>query len=230
MTKAAPTAAPLVRLTGVSKGFAATSGLVPVLQDVNLTINPGQKVSLMGVSGSGKSTLLSLVAGLLRPDSGSVELDGVALAGLDDAAMARLRSRRIGIALQSENLIPFMTAQENVELAQSFGAQKPCGKRSATQARTMLDRMGVAHRASHLPRQMSGGEAQRVSLAVALANAPALLLADEMVSQLDIETAGAVVAQVFDSEMAVLFVTHDAGLAARAELRLALQGRSVVVL
>ena len=227
---ATPTAAPIVRLSGVCKGFAATSGLVPVLQDVSFTINPGQKVSLMGVSGSGKSTLLSLLAGLLRPDSGSVELDGVALAGLDDAAMARLRSRRIGIALQSENLIPFMTAQENVELAQSFGPQKHSGKRGATQARTLLDRMGVAHRASHLPRQMSGGEAQRVSLAVALANAPALLLADEMVSQLDTETAGAVVGEVFDSAMAVLFVTHDAGLAARAELRLALQDRTVVVL
>ena len=226
MATVAPTVTPIVRLSGVSKGFAATSGLVPVLQDVSFTINPGQKVSLMGVSGSGKSTLLSLLAGLLRPDSGSVELDGVALAGLDDAAMARLRSRRIGIALQSENLIPFMTAQENVELAQSFGPQK----RTAKQARTMLDRMGVAHRASHLPRQMSGGEAQRVSLAVALANAPALLLADEMVSQLDTETAGAVVDEVFDSAMAVLFVTHDAGLAARAELRLALQDRTVVVL
>ena len=220
------TAAPLVRLTGVSKAFAAPNGAVAVLQDVSFAINPGQKVSLMGVSGSGKSTVLSLIAGLLRPDNGTVELDGMPLARLDDAAMARLRSRRIGIALQSENLIPFMTAQENVELAQSFGAQK----RTAKQARALLDRMGVAHRASHLPRQMSGGEAQRVSLAVALANAPALLLADEMVSQLDTETAGAVIGEVFDSAMAVLFVTHDAGLAARAELRLALQDRTVVVL
>ena len=220
------TAAPLVRLTGVSKAFAAPNGAVAVLQDVSFAINPGQKVSLMGVSGSGKSTVLSLIAGLLRPDNGTVELDGMPLAGLDDAAMARLRSRRIGIALQSENLIPFMTAQENVELAQSFGPQK----RTAKQARALLDRMGVVHRASHLPRQMSGGEAQRVSLAVALANAPALLLADEMVSQLDTETAGAVIGEVFDSAMAVLFVTHDAGLAARAELRLALHDRSVVVL
>jgi putative ABC transport system ATP-binding protein len=217
---------PLVRLNGVNKAFAAASGAVAVLHDVSFAINPGQKVSLMGVSGSGKSTLLSLIAGLLRPDSGTVELDGVTLAGLDDAAMARLRSRRIGIALQSENLIPFLTAQENVELAQGFGPVKG----SAAQARNMLDRMGVAHRADHLPRQMSGGEAQRVSLAVALANAPALLLADEMVSQLDTETAGAVVGDVFDSDMAVLFVTHDPALAARAELRLGLRGRSVVVL
>ena len=213
----------LVRLTGVSKSFGAGGGAV--LSDVSLAIEPGQKVSLVGVSGSGKSTLLALIAGLLRPDSGIVELDGVPLAGLSDTAMARMRARRIGIALQSDNLIPFLSAQENVELAQGFGTGKPSGKL----ARALLDRMGVAHRAAHLPRQMSGGEAQRVSLAVALANAPALLLADEMVAQLDHDTAEAVVGDVFDSDMAVLFVTHDPALAARAQVRLSVQGKSVVV-
>jgi putative ABC transport system ATP-binding protein len=148
----------------------------------------------------------------------------VSLAGLDDRDIAHLRSRRIGIALQSDNLIPFLSAQENVELAQRFGARN----RNPKQARALLDRMGVVHRAAHLPRQMSGGEAQRVSLAVALANAPALLLADEMVAQLDHDTAQAVVGDVFESDMAVLFVTHDTGLAARAGLRLAVQDRSVV--
>ena len=209
----------IVRLTRVSTSFG--TGGDAVLTDVSFAIEPGQKASLVGVSGSGKSTILSLIAGLLRPDAGIVELDGVSLAGLDDAALARLRSRRIGIALQSDNLIPFLSAQENVELAQSFGPGKPNGG----QARALLDRMGVAHRAAHLPRQMSGGEAQRVSLA----NAPALLLADEMVAQLDHDTAEAVVGDVFDSDMAVLFVTHDPVLAARADLRLGVQGKSVVV-
>lgn len=212
----------IVRLTRVSKSFG--TGGDAVLTDVSFAIEPGQKASLVGVSGSGKSTILSLIAGLLRPDAGIVELDGVSLAGLDDAALARLRSRRIGIALQSENLIPFLSAQENVELALGFGAQE----RNPAHARALLDRMGVAHRAAHLPRQMSGGEAQRVSLAVALANKPALLLADEMVAQLDHDTAQAVVGDVFDSDMAVLFVTHDPVLAARADLRLAVQGKSVV--
>ncbi len=221
---------PLVRLSGVSKAFAAANGTVAVLQDVSFTINQGQKVSLMGVSGSGKSTILALIAGLLRPDSGTVELDGVALDGLEDAAIARLRARRIGIALQSDNLIPFLTVQENVELAQSFGQRNGSGTGQAQPARSLLDQMGVAHRAGHLPRQTSGGEAQRVALAVALANDPALLLADEMVSQLDKDTAAAVVGAVFDSAMAVLFVTHDPALAARAELRLGLQDRSVVAL
>ena len=212
----------IVRLTRVSKSFG--TGGDAVLTDVSFAIEPGQKASLVGVSGSGKSTILSLIAGLLRPDAGIVELDGVSLAGLDDAALARLRSRRIGIALQSENLIPFLSAQENVELALGFGAQE----RNPAHARALLDRMGVAHRAAHLPRQMSGGEAQRVSLAVALANKPALLLADEMVAQLDHDTAQAVVGDVFDSDMAVLFVTHDPVLAARADLRLTVQGKSVV--
>ena len=214
----------ILRLTDVSKGFLAATGSVPVLQDVTFAIAAGQKISLMGKSGSGKSTILALIAGLLRPDSGRIDLDGVSLATLGDAAMARLRSQRIGIALQSENLIPFLTAQENVELAQGFGNRK----RSAGRARDMLDRMGVSHRAGHLPRQMSGGEAQRVSLAVALANEPGLLLADEMVSQLDTETAASVVADVFDSDMAVLFVTHDPALATRADLQLTLENRTVV--
>ena len=211
----------IVRLTRVSKSFG--TGGDPVLTDVSFAIEPGQRASLVGVSGSGKSTILLLNAGLLRPDSGTVEPDDVSLAGLDDAAMARLRSRRIGIALQSDNLIPFLSAQEHIALAQGFGP----GKRNPKRAHALLDRMGVAHRAAHLPRQMSGGQAQRVSLAVALANAPALLLADEMVAQLDHDTAEAAVGDVFDSDMAVLLVTHDLALAARADLRLGVQGKSV---
>ena len=217
--------APVVQLTGVCKSFTSTGGATLVLEDVNLSIEPGQKVSLVGASGSGKSTLLSLIAGLLRPDAGTVQLDGVPLSDLDDQHRADLRARRIGMALQSENLIPFLSAQENVELALGFGGQRL----GAPQARALLERMGVAHRATHLPRQISGGEAQRVSLAVALANNPGLLLADEMVAQLDAATAAAVVQDVFQQDMAVLFVTHDLALADRADLRLCIRGRQVVI-
>lgn len=187
-------------------------------------IEPGQKASLVGPSGSGKSTLLSLIAGLLRPDIGTVALDGVPLSGLDDGERAVLRTKRVGIALQSENLIPFLSALENVELALGFGNRRS----GLGRARELLNRMGVAHRARHRPRQLSGGEAQRVSLAVALANDPAILLADEMVSQLDAATAGAVTRDIFDADMAVLFVTHDLALADRADLRLRLRDRQVV--
>ncbi len=220
------TAAPVVRLIGVSKSFQSTGVASNVLEDVDLTIEPGQKVSLVGPSGSGKSTLLSLIAGLLRPDAGTIEIDGAPLSDLDDAERAALRASRIGIALQSENLIPFLSALENVELALGFGG-RGAGK---SHARELLDRMGVLHRASHRPRQLSGGEAQRVSLAVALANDPALLLADEMVSQLDAATASAITSDIFDSDMALLFVTHDPILASRAELRLGLRDRRVVTL
>ena len=216
--------ATLVRLTGVSKSFWSAGGASLVLEGVDLEIAAGQKVSLMGPSGCGKSTLLALMAGLLRPDTGMVAIDGQALSGLADDAMARLRARRVGIALQSDNLIPFLSAQENVELALGFGGKSDKSQR----ARAVLERMGVAHRAGHFPRQLSGGEAQRVALGVALANGPALLLADEMVAQLDAATADAVVADVFNSDMAVLFVTHDPALADRADLRLRVQGRRVV--
>ncbi len=217
-------AAPIVRLAGVCKSFRSASGASVVLETVDLAIAAGQKVSLIGPSGCGKSTLLALMAGLLRPDSGTVEIDGHALADLGDDAMAVLRARRIGIALQSDNLIPFLSALENVELALGFGG----GGDTARRARVVLDRMGVAHRADHKPRQLSGGEAQRVALGVALANAPALLLADEMVAQLDSATAEAVVGDVFNSDMAVLFVTHDPALADRADLRLQVRDRKVV--
>ena len=217
--------AQVLRLTGVSRSYRSAAGESLVLDGVDLTIEAGQKASLVGPSGSGKSTLLALIAGLLRPDRGTVEVDGSDLAGLDDAELSDMRSRCIGIALQSDNLIPFLTAEENVTLAMDFGL----GKAGRLRAADLLGRMGVGHRARHMPRQLSGGEAQRVSLAVALANAPRLLLADEMVSQLDADTAKSVVRDVFDADMAVLIVTHDPVLAARADLRLCLQGRRVVV-
>lgn len=218
------TAAPVVQLKGVSKSFKSAGGSSIVLEGVDLAIQPGQKVSLVGPSGSGKSTLLSLIAGLLWPDAGTIEIDGVSLSDLNDDERAEIRARRIGIALQSENLIPFLSALENVELALGFGGGR--SRRSAACA--LLERMGVAHRATHLPRQISGGEAQRVSLAVALANNPKLLLADEMVAQLDATTAGTVVRDVFDTGMAVLFVTHDPTLAERAEVRLGIRNRQVI--
>lgn len=219
------TASPLLQLRGVSKAYQSATGSEVVLQNVDLTIEAGQKVSLMGPSGSGKSTLLSLIAGLLRPDDGTVEIDGVALAGLDDGERAALRSRRIGIALQSDNLIPFLSAAENVELALGFARRG----NNRDRASELLDRMSVVNRRDHLPRQLSGGEAQRVALAVAIANGPALLLADEMVSALDSSTAALVVDEVFAGEMAVLFVTHTAELADRAERRLRLSGNTVVL-
>lgn len=217
---------PIVRLTDVSKSYGPPNNRTEVLHGVNLTVLAGEKLSLVGPSGSGKSTLLSLIAGLLRPDIGGIEIDAAAMSDLDDRSRARLRADRIGIALQADNLIPFLTARENVELAIAFGS----GKRRSwapTAALTLLERFGVAHRAQHRPRQLSGGEAQRVALAVSMANQPALLLADEVVAQLDGETAARVVDEVLTAEFAVLYVSHDVAIADLAEHRYALVDRGV---
>ena len=219
---------PVVRLQAVSKSFGPPEDPTPVLRGVDLTIRAGEKASLIGPSGSGKSTLLSLIAGLLRPTEGSVEVDGVGISELDDRHRARLRAERIGIALQADNLIPFLSARENVELALGFG-----GRRSTrvTRARAieLLERFEVAHRAEHRPRHLSGGEAQRVALAVSMANEPALLLADEVVAQLDSGTAARVVDSVLTADFAVLFVSHDVALADLVERRFALVDSELVV-
>lgn len=218
---------PVVRLAAVSKSYSSNGKPTEVLVNVDLMIEPGQKASLIGPSGSGKSTLLSLIAGLLRPDSGLVEIEGLAMTELDDRERAGLRARRIGIALQSDNLIPFLTARENVELALAFTSRES-GRSARAKAMALLDRFGIADRANHLPRQLSGGETQRVALAVSLANQPALLLADEMVGQLDSITAGRVIDELLAPGFALLFVTHDVSLADRADHRFALVDKQVV--
>ncbi len=211
--------APAVRLTGVSQSFSTpTAGSTIVLRDVTLELWPGEKASLIGPSGSGKSTLFALIAGLLEPDTGSVEVDGVPLAGRSEQFRSDIRARTIGIALQSGNLIPFLSARENVELAFHFGQRRARGRARPT-ARELLERFGVDHRADHLPRQLSGGETQRVALAVAIANQPTVLLADEVVGQLDQETAREVLAEVLSADIAVLYVTHDRALADRVSTR-----------
>lgn len=217
---------PVVRLAEVSKSYGGPAGTELVLREVDLTIMPGEKASLIGPSGSGKSTLLMLIAGLLRPDSGTVEVDTVDASGLHDRARAQLRANRIGIALQSDNLIPFLNARENVELALAFGTRT--GRRSArVRALELLERFGVADRAHHRPRHLSGGEAQRVALAVSMANEPALLLADEIVAQLDSRTAVGVVDEILTADFALLYVTHDVAIADLVERRYELVDHAV---
>jgi putative ABC transport system ATP-binding protein len=177
--------------------------------------------SLIGASGSGKSTLIAVLAGLSAPDEGRILFDGRELNAMNDERRARLRADRIGVVLQSGNLIPFLTASENLELATRFAG----GDDERT--RGLLAELGVADRADHLPRRMSGGQAQRVAIAVALANEPDLLLADELTGQLDSETAEqvmeAIVATGRRHGSIVLFVTHDDDLASRAQRRLVLE-------
>jgi putative ABC transport system ATP-binding protein len=214
----------VLRIERVSKAYDTGAGRTVVLESAAFSLRAAEKASLVGPSGSGKSTLLALVAGLIRPDSGQIEIGGVPVHGLDDAGRAALRAEQVGVVLQSDNLIPFLSAQENVELAMEFTGRRARRER----ARQLLAELGVDHRRDHLPRQLSGGEAQRVALAVALANEPSLVLADEVVGQLDTATAERVLEVLFGSDRTVLFVTHDEQLAARAERRLRLVDRAVV--
>jgi putative ABC transport system ATP-binding protein len=219
---------PFVRLQGVSKSYGAGSNQLHVLDGVDLDLRSGETTSLIGRSGSGKSTLISLIAGLMRPDAGHIHIGGRQTDKLDEAGRASLRAERIGVVLQSDNLIPFLTAVENVELAMGFAP----GRRPLRRARELLAELGLADRMDHLPRQLSGGEAQRVAVAVALANEPDLLLADEVVGQLDSSTAAHVTELIFaasrDRDLAVLYVTHDEQLAREAQHALRLDDRRIV--
>lgn len=220
-------AAPLVRVEQVSKAYRTGDGEAPVLKAASLELARGKMTSLAGASGSGKSTLISLLAGLLQPDSGQIVFDGQDLTGLDDSARARLRARRIGVVVQRGNLIPFLTAKENVELAIEFGG----GAGATDGARGALSKVGLGHRLDHLPRRMSGGEAQRASVAMALVNQPDLLLADEVTGELDSASAERVMEVIFDAwrdwGLTVLFVTHNPELASRAHHRLRLEDGEV---
>jgi putative ABC transport system ATP-binding protein len=220
--------APLLRVDKVVKAYRSGGLQTPVLRGVSLELERGATASLVGVSGSGKSTLLSLLAGLMRPQAGSVVFDGTDLGRLDDRSRARLRARRIGVVLQSGNLIPFLTAEENVELAVELAG----GARRPERATALLHAVGLLKRLDHKPARLSGGEAQRVAVAVALANEPDLLLADEITGQLDAETADEVMDVIFAAQrergLAVLFVTHSAALAQRAQNRFALVDGEVV--
>jgi putative ABC transport system ATP-binding protein len=219
---------PFVRLEAVSKSYGSGSSQLEVLDQVELDLIEGETTSLVGRSGTGKSTLLSLIAGLMRPDKGHVYIGGQQMDQLDDNDRANLRADRIGFVLQSDNLIPFLTAVENVELAMGFAS----GRRPAARARELLSDLGLGHRIDHLPRQLSGGESQRVAVAVALANEPDLLLADEVVGQLDSNTASDVMDMIFtasrERNLTVLYVTHDEQLAGEAHRSLRLTDRKVV--
>jgi putative ABC transport system ATP-binding protein len=219
---------PFVRLEGVSKSYGTAPNRLHVLDGVDLDLRRGETTSLVGRSGSGKSTLISLIAGLMRPDTGHVHIGGQQTDKLDEADRARLRAERIGVVLQSDNLIPFLSAVENVELAMGFAP----GRRPPRRAWELLAELGLGDRMDHLPRQLSGGEAQRVAVAVALANEPDLLLADEVVGQLDSATATSVTERIFaasrERKLTVLYVTHDEQLARRAQHSLRLADRRVV--
>ncbi|ACA19786.1 ABC transporter related [Methylobacterium sp. 4-46] len=205
--------APAIALDGVELSLGRGAARVHILRGISLAVASGEAVGLVGPSGSGKSTLLMTMAGLERPDSGRVLVEGTDLSRLDEDALARFRGRRIGIVFQSFHLVPTMTALENVALPLEL-ADLPDAQ---ARAERDLAAVGLAHRLHHYPAQLSGGEQQRVAIARAVAPDPAILVADEPTGNLDEATGAAIVELLFalkrDRGATLVLVTHDPGLA-----------------
>jgi putative ABC transport system ATP-binding protein len=204
-------------LVGVTLVLPSAAGPVEILRGVDFRVAPGERVAVVGPPGCGKSSLIAVAAGLERPTHGEVRLLGQDLRRLGEDARARLRRMRVALVFQAFQLLPNMTAEENVAAPLEIAGQ---GGASRT-ARLWLDRLGLAARARHYPHQLSGGEQQRVALARALATEPQVLFADEPTGNLDAANAQKVADLIFDLARevgtALVIVTHDAALAARAD-------------
>ena len=213
----------MIRLRNLQLTISAATGPVNILRGIDLEVSRGEKIGVLGPSGSGKTSLLMLLAGLERASGGTIEIAGQDLAPLDEDARARFRLAYLGIVFQAFHLIPSMTAQENVAVPLELA-----GCRDASEvAAAALNRVGLGHRLTHLPSQLSGGEQQRVALARAFAPMPRLLLADEPTGNLDADTGGQVMDLLFElcnANGATLFlITHDPALAARCDRTLSLR-------
>ncbi len=208
---------PVIELIGIDLTLGAGAARVHVLKNLSLNIARGETIGLVGPSGSGKSTLLMTLAGLERPDAGSARVDGRDLTKLDEDSLARFRGENIGIVFQSFQLIPTMTALENVAAPLELAGRADAFSRAAEE----LAAVGLGERLSHYPRQLSGGEQQRVALARALAPDPLILAADEPTGNLDSDTGAGIIDLIFEQKnrrgSTLVLVTHDASLAARCD-------------
>ena len=218
----------IIRVETLGKTVPNAGTGLTILDDISLEVHEGEAVAIVGVSGSGKSTLLGLLAGLDTPSRGGVHINGHDLFGLDEDGRAALRGRMLGFVFQSFQLLPAMTALENVmlplELRGAAGARET--------ARVMLERVGLGERLTHYPKQLSGGEQQRVAVARAFVTQPALLLADEPTGNLDSATGKQIIDLMFElnreQRTTLLLVTHDETLSQRCDRVLRLRGGRLV--
>ncbi|HET9662885.1 MAG TPA: ABC transporter ATP-binding protein [Burkholderiales bacterium] len=220
--------ASIVRVSALGKQVATGDARLTILEDVSFEVTGGEAVAIVGVSGSGKSTLLGLLAGLDTPSSGEVTIDGHSLYALDEDGRAALRARMVGFVFQSFQLLPAMTALENVMLPLELAGRLAARDR----ATAMLERVGLGARVHHYPKQLSGGEQQRVAIARAFVTRPALLLADEPTGNLDATTGAQVIDLMFElnreNGTTLLLVTHDESLSSRCDRVLRLAGGRLV--
>ncbi|HTQ46499.1 MAG TPA: ABC transporter ATP-binding protein [Polyangiaceae bacterium] len=210
----------IVKLRGVSKTYTRGGEAVPVLEDLDLEVPSGSWEALMGPSGSGKTTLLNLIAGLDRPNAGAVEVAGKRLESLGEGALAKWRSNTIGFVFQSYNLLPVLTALENVELPLLLTNLGSAERKK--RAQTALRIVGLEDRMQHYPRQLSGGQEQRVAIARAIVNDPTIIVADEPTGDLDRKSADEILGLLdkLNTQLnkTILMVTHDPAAAERAKI------------
>ena len=212
----------------LGKRVALPSGELTILQDVGFAIGQGDTVAIVGASGSGKSTLLSLLAGLDTPSTGTVVLDGAPISTLDEDGRAKVRGEKVGFVFQSFQLLPSLTALENVMLPLELRGDREV----EGPARDVLARVGLGERLGHYPRQLSGGEQQRVALARAFVTRPSLLFADEPTGNLDTATGQSIIELLFalnaDAGTTLVLVTHDREIAAQCERTLTIEAGRLV--
>ena len=212
-----PPAQPIIALHGVHLKLDSGAGPVHILRGIDLSVASGEAVGLVGPSGSGKSSMMAIMAGLEQASEGTVRIDGRDLGAMDEDALALLRRDRVGIVLQAFHLIPTMTALENVAVPLELARR---GDAFAA-AEAALERVGLSHRLTHYPAQLSGGEQQRVALARAVAPGPALLFADEPTGNLDSQTGSSIIDLMFslhdEKDTTLVLITHDRDLAQRCD-------------
>jgi putative ABC transport system ATP-binding protein len=208
-------AQPVLRAEKISKQVSSPEGTLAILADVDLSIQAGETVAIIGASGAGKSTLLALLAGLDEPTDGRIWLNGAELTALDEDGRAAVRAEHVGFVFQSFHLVPSLTAIENVMLPLELAGKS--GARDA--AAEVLERVGLTPRREHYPRQLSGGEQQRVAIARAFVTRPALLFADEPTGNLDSATGERIIELLFElnraTQTTLVMVTHDNAIAQR---------------
>lgn len=218
----------ILNIQNLSKTYQSGGQTLTVLDNINFAIEAGSTISIVGPSGSGKTTLLGLCAGLDRSSSGMVELNNIQLDKLNEDQRAQVRNQYVGFIFQNFQLLPTLTALENVMVPLELRGEKNIRSRSAD----LLDKVGLADRGHHYPSQLSGGEQQRVSLARAFSNSPKILFADEPTGNLDAETSDKVVKLIFDlnkeAGTTLVLVTHDLEMASNTQRIIKLKGGSVI--
>lgn len=218
----------MINVSGVSKSVQTAEGILTILDQVNLSVKKGDSLAIVGASGSGKSTLLGILAGLDTPSTGSISLAGQTISAMDEEGRAAIRAKHVGFVFQSFQLLPGLSALENVMLPLELHGIADAEQ----QAQIYLERVGLSHRLKHYPKQLSGGEQQRVAIARAFASTPSILFADEPTGNLDASTGATIIDLLFELNQAqgttLILVTHEQRLADRCRRQIALDAGRII--